>query len=123
MDDQTHADDIALIRRLTRKMLETIEASLDAPQDDAKPSTGRASPVSAIVSLSRLLLKLGETERKLRENKETHETPKDIAPADQQLSEKDIALVNMYLERQKSYPDAGPIWPMSTFHEAGDGPS
>ena len=102
MDDQTHADDIALIRRLTRKMLETIEASLDVPQDDAKPSTGRASPVSAIVSLSRLLLKLGETERKLRDHKETHESPKGTASAELSLNERDIALLEMYLEKQKA---------------------
>ncbi len=96
-------DDIAFIRALARKILMKISLGLDSAEGMKAPngeSGGRVSPVTAVVTLSRLLLKLGEVEQRL---------PKDVGVEKRELpvlAELDKVLFDDFMGKLRR---AGPL--------------
>ncbi|MFO0389874.1 MAG: hypothetical protein ACK502_09200 [Alphaproteobacteria bacterium] len=90
-------DDLTHLSQMARKMMARLDELLDTPQkDDAEHLGGRNSLVSALNTLTGLVLALEARERVLLEGSADCEEEKPLP-----LSEADIALLEQFLSKQQ----------------------
>jgi hypothetical protein len=89
-------EDLTHLSQMARKMMARLDELLDTQQNDAEHLGGRNSLVSALNTLTGLVLALEARERVLLEGSNSDEAEKSLP-----ISEADIQLLEQFLSKQQ----------------------